>query len=247
MRAAALLIVSAIALAACSNNADARENDGARSSGGSGSRSFQVASFNKVAVKGPHDVIVTVGPAISVRAEGDNEALERLEIEVKDGELRIGTRKEGRGWFGRSDDRHKAQIHVTVPALAGAAIAGSGDLRVDKVQGDRFDAAIAGSGDIEVGDLRVQHAAFDIAGSGAMRAKGTAQSSDVSIAGSGDVDISGLDTRNTKISIAGSGDVRARATETANVTVMGSGGVTMSGPAKCSVKTMGSGTVHCDS
>jgi hypothetical protein len=247
MRAAAILIVSALAIAACSRNADARENEGAGPSGVSGSRDFQVGAFDKVAVRGPHHVTVSVGPAISVRAEGDSALLDRLEIVVKDGELRIGTRKEGGGWFGHSDGRLKAQVHITVPALAAAAIAGSGDLRVDKVRGDRFDASIAGSGDIEVSDLRVRHAAFEIAGSGGMRAKGAAESSDVSIAGSGDVDISGLESRNAKISVAGSGDVRAHASETANVSVMGSGDVTMSGPGKCSVKTMGSGTVHCDS
>src|SRR5687768_2527859 len=190
---AAILLVSALALAACSREAGARDNDDPAPSGVNTSRNFPVGEFTKLALRGGHDVIVTVGGAPSVRAEGDSGLIERLEIKVEGDELVIGS-KHRRRWFGGSHDdgRAKVVVHVTVPSLAAASIDGSGDLRVDKVQGESFKAAIAGSGDMQIGDLRVRRSDFSIAGSGGITAKGTTESSDVSIAGSGDVDISGL-------------------------------------------------------
>jgi hypothetical protein len=236
----ALIIGSAVALGACNISADAQESEGA---GGTGRRDFQVASFDRVSLAGSHNVIVTVGGQPSVRAEGDAKQLERLDIRVEDGELKIGTRKTSGISFRR--ESKSVTIHVTVPSLSAASLAGSGDLRIDKVEGDRFAAAIAGSGDIEIGAMRVAAADFKIGGSGGIRATGAAQNSNISVAGSGSLELGALETRRTKVSLAGSGDVHARATEAADVSIMGSGDVTMAGPAKCNVSKMGSGDVHC--
>lgn len=236
----ALMIGSALALGACNINADAQESEGG---GSSGRRDFPVESFDRVSLAGSHNVIVTVGGAPSVRAEGDAKQIERLDIRVEDGELKIGTRKTNGISFSR--ESKGVTIHVTAPSLSGAMLAGSGDLRIDKVEGNRFSAAIAGSGDIEVGALRVTEADFKIGGSGGIRATGVAESSNISVAGSGDLELGALETQRTKVSLAGSGDVHARASETAEVSIMGSGDVRMAGTAKCSISKMGSGDVHC--
>ena len=244
----AILVLSVLALAACSRNADANEGDRegvAPSSGSATARNYQVEDFQKIAVRGPHDVNVTVGGAASVRAEGSAEAMEKLEIRVENGRLIIGAKRKKDGWFDRSTNRDKVVVTVTVPALAAASVEGSGDIRIDKVQGEAFEGEIAGSGDLEIGDVRVKRTEFSIAGSGEIRAKGATESSEVSIAGSGDVDVSGLQARTAEISIAGSGGVRAHASDTADVEIMGSGDVELTGGAKCSISKMGSGSVNC--
>ncbi|HEY5723674.1 MAG TPA: head GIN domain-containing protein [Allosphingosinicella sp.] len=247
---AAIIAMSVLALAACSRGADAHEGDregAAPSSGTATARNYQVEDFQKIALRGPHDVIVTVGGAASVRAEGSAEAMEKLEIRVENGRLIVGgkrKRKDG-GWFNHSTGKDKVVVTVTVPSLAAASVEGSGDIRIDKVQGDEFEGEIAGSGDLEIGDVRVKRTEFSIAGSGGIRAKGATDSAEVSIAGSGDVDVSALQAKTAEISIAGSGGVRANASETADVSIMGSGDVTMTGSAKCSISKMGSGNVTC--
>jgi hypothetical protein len=232
----AVMIVSLLVLAGCSA--------GAQQGGERGQRSFQVGAFQAVSLAGPHDVIVTVGGAASVRAEGSREVLERLDIRVENGSLHIGSRRNSDFSFRRH--RGSATIHVTVPSLAAASIGGSGNLRIDAVQGDRFTASIAGSGDMEIGQMRVAQAQLSIAGSGNIRGSGAVQRASISVAGSGDVDLSGVEARSAAISIVGSGNVRSRATETAEVSVMGSGDVTVAGPARCSVNRMGSGDVRCN-
>ena len=238
----AFILAPVIALAACNMSADAQPGEG----GGAAQmtqRSYQLAGFTGVSVAGPHDVVVTVGPAHSVRAEGPADLLDRLEIKLDGRNLEIGTKKEK--WSMGSRLKGKARIHVTMPAIEAASIAGSGDIRVDRAEGPRFAASIGGSGDIDVGAVRVGEASFSVAGSGNIRASGNAQRSSVSIAGSGDIDIAALEARTASVSIVGSGDVRARAMETADVSIAGSGNVSLSGSARCSVSKMGSGSVRC--
>ena len=233
----ALILATVFALAACNMAADAQE--GSLGSGPVTQRSYQLAGFTGVSVAGPHDVIVRVGPAHSVRAEGPADILERLEVKLDGRDLEIGMKK------GSWRVKGKTLIHVTMPAIESAAVAGSGDIRIDRVEGSRFAASIGGSGDMDVGTIRVGEASFSVAGSGNIRAVGNANRSKVSIAGSGDVNLEALEAQTASVSIVGSGDVRARAMQTADVSIMGSGDVSMSGTAKCSVSKMGGGSVRC--
>ena len=241
---AALLTLSTLVLAACNMTADAQRGEAAPATGAGTERSYQVAAFDQVSLGGPHNVIVTVGGPPSVRAEGEERELERLEIRVEGGRLHIGQR-EGSSWSLRGHDS-AVTVHVTVPALSKAAIGGSGDMRIDTVQGRAFEASIGGSGDMEIGSLRVEDARFSVAGSGNIRVAGQAARSHATIAGSGDIDASTLESRTAEVSVVGSGDVSVRATETADVSVMGSGDVTVAGPARCTVRKMGSGEVNCN-
>lgn len=238
----ASMLVSTILLAACNIAADARKGGaGQVGSGQAIERSFNLHGFDTVSLAGPHDVVVTAGREHSVRAEGDADILDRLKIEVEGRRLAIGM--ERGNWTFRNGA--KAIIYVTMPVVRGAAIAGSGDIRVDRAEGEAFFGSVGGSGDIDVAALRVGEADFSVAGSGNIRASGSAQRAKVSVAGSGDVDTAGVEARAASVSIVGSGNVRARATETAEISIMGSGDVEMSGSAKCSVSKTGSGDVRC--
>jgi hypothetical protein len=242
---AAIIAASILALGACNADADTRQEE--NGSGKTGQRSFDVAGFDRVSLGGAHDVVVKVGGAHSVRAEGDTKALERLDIRVVGGELKIGSKRDKDSWSIGFGGRHKGvTVHVTLPSLTGAEIGGSGDLKIDRVEGSGFAASIAGSGDIDVAALKVGEASFSIAGSGGITAKGSADKTSISIAGSGDVDLAGLESRNASVSVVGSGNVSARVNETADVSVMGSGDVTLAGSAKCKISKMGSGEVRCE-
>jgi hypothetical protein len=237
-----LLAIAPVAILAAACSAGAQDGGGDRNRA-QGSRNFEVGAFQTVALEGSHDVIVTVGGAPSVRAEGDADAIERLDIRVENGALKIGSRRSD-GWFSRHSGH--VTVHVTAPALNGASIGGSGDMRIDRVQAAAFDASIGGSGDMQIGALRAGRAEFSIAGSGGIRAAGSADDADISIAGSGSVSGEGFETKRADVSIVGSGDVTLRATEAVDASIMGSGDVTVHGSARCSVSKMGSGDVHCE-
>jgi Putative auto-transporter adhesin, head GIN domain len=209
-------------------------------------RAVQVAgAFDSISLGGSQNVVVTVGGPPSVRVEGEADLLDRLDIAVRGSDLHIGYKRD-RGWsWGFSHDRKPVTVYVSVPSLKGASIGGSGDIRIDKVEGGDFTGSIGGSGDLQIGALKVGRAGFSIAGSGDIRAAGSAESTDMSIAGSGGIDAGGLQAQTAKVSVMGSGSVSARASESADVSVMGSGDVEVVGGAKCAIHKMGSGDVRC--
>jgi hypothetical protein len=207
-------------------------------------RNFQVRAFDKIALAGSADVEVRTGSAPSVRAEGDKEAIDRLDVRVENGQLKIGRRQDD-GWhFGFVHDRHLRLI-VTVPSLAAASIAGSGDIHIDKVTGSRFEGSTSGSGDLMLAQMEVGEARFSIAGSGDVRAAGKAATASLSTAGSGDIRAGGLETGSVKVSVLGSGDVQVRATQSAEISIMGSGDVHVAGTKNCNVHKAGSGDAQC--
>lgn len=235
----AAVVAASAAVAACQVHAD----EGA---GPTVSRNYQVASFSKIEVAGPYDVDVRTGSNPSVSARGSEKLLEHTVVEVRGDKLVIRPERQ-RGWFGMGWSSHgKADFTVTVPQLSGATIAGSGDIRVDKVSGPRFEGEVNGSGGLNVGMLDVQQLKLSIAGSGGVSAgNGKALAGEYKIRGSGGVDAAQVATQDVDVSIAGSGSVHARASGTARVNIMGSGDVDVSGGAKCQVSKAGSGDVRC--
>jgi hypothetical protein len=208
-------------------------------------RDFPVAgAFDKIALAGSPNVVVTVGPAASVRAEGDAAILDRLEITNDNGQLRIGLRSNTGSWFSWNS-HHRLTVHVTVPALAAASIEGSGDMRIDRVQGPAFAASVTGSGDMNVAALTADQASFTVTGSGDISAAGRARQASASVTGSGDLRLAQLETETATIALAGSGGIGLRATQTAAIDLRGSGDVNIAGPARCTISKSGSGDVRC--
>ena len=234
-RTAILAGAAALAVTALSGPASAAE------------RSWSPESFTGVRVGGAYNVIVDTGSGPAVRAEGDDESLEQMEVYVDDGVLVIQPRKKGgirtllSGW--KNDD--KVRVLVNTRRLDYAAVAGSGDLKVDRMEGDRVALKLAGSGDLGVGTIDSDRSEISIAGSGNVSAAGSCVSGAVKIAGSGDVTAPSFVCRDLTVKISGSGDVRARATGTADIRVSGSGDVTVTGGAECRKKVSGSGDVRC--
>ncbi|MEY2884753.1 MAG: hypothetical protein RL490_2477 [Pseudomonadota bacterium] len=203
-------------------------------------RSFPVTGFDKVSAAGSEDVVITTGKAASVVASGPTDVLDKLEVSVEGTTLKI--RRKGNSW-GWSND--KTVIRITMPALHGLSLAGSGDVTADKGSGPAFAAGLAGSGDLKIAQIDSPSVTISTSGSGDIMAAGRCDSAKVSIAGSGDIMLAGLQCKAVDIGIAGSGDVSAYATQTANVRISGSGDVKVSGGARCTSRTSGSGTVSC--
>lgn len=232
------MILAAVPLAACSASA----TGGAAVTGAGGERQFAVADFTGVRLAGSDDVEVRVGPAFSVRAQGPSDVLDKLLIERRGDTLVVGRKREN--WTNWTNSGH-ARVVVTMPRIAMASIAGSGNMSVDRAEGASVEASIAGSGDLRLSAIAARTAQFSIAGSGNLSASGTADKLEASIAGSGDIDAGGLQTRAAEVSIAGSGDLRASVNGDAAVSIVGSGDADLGPNARCTTRKVGSGEVRC--
>lgn len=240
-----IIILAALPLAACGSIASGNDSGARAQASGSGTtRSFAVADFTKIDLRGNDDVIVTVGGGFAVRAEGPSDELDKLEILKDGGTLKVGrVRQGGLNWGGARG--RAVKVYVTMPSIAGAGVAGSGDLSIDKVAGGDFSGAVAGSGDLSIAAVKANAVDFSIAGSGNIAASGEAGKATASIAGSGNVDAKGLKATSATISVAGSGNVSLDVNGPAEVSLMGSGDVDVGANARCKTNKMGSGSVRC--
>ena len=215
----------------------------AEDAGPNGSRAFSVKGFDRVSLRGSDNVVVRVGGAETVTATGPQKILDRLKVEVIDGELRVGRES---STFSVDWGKHDpVVITVTMPQIRGASVAGSGDMQVDNAQTPSFSGSVAGSGNLTVASLKADAASLTIAGSGDATYAGEARSLNASIAGSGDLDAKGVKTERLQVNIAGSGDFSAQVTGDADISILGSGDVTLTGTPRCKINKMGSGEVKC--
>lgn len=231
----AAVLIAALATAGC-NRVHAQD------SGPRVSRNYQVGNFQQIEVEGSYDVDVRTGANPGVSARGGEKLLNQTLVEVQGDKLVIRPQRNGSWWHGMNGH---ATFTVTVPQLSSASIGGSGDVKIDRIQGGDFDGAVAGSGSLQLGSVEVQELKLSVAGSGDIKAAGKAQSIEFNSAGSGDIDAGGVQSQDAKISTAGSGDIKAHATGGAQISMMGSGDVEITGGAKCQVSKMGSGTANC--
>lgn len=234
------LMLAVLPVAGCSASA---QGDGAPASGTGGNRSFAVADFSGVALKGSDDVDIRVGGGFSVRAEGPADVLDQLKI-VRDGDNLVVSRK-SRNLADWGSSKGHAKVYVTMPRIAALSLGGSGNITLDRAEGKAFEAATGGSGDITIGAIRVESATVSIAGSGNIAISGEAQALSMAIAGSGDIDAGGVKARSADVSIAGSGSARATVAGPASVSILGSGDVDLGPDAQCKISKLGSGSVRC--
>lgn len=238
MRRFALIAAAALMASACHVGSEAKDRD----AGPQTNRNFPVGAFDKIEVAGAYDIQVVEGDKPSVTATGGEAILDETEVVVEDGTLQIRPKKEnGFRWNWKGT---KVKFTITAAALRGVALAGSGDVNIDKVSGD-FEGELAGSGSLKMASVDANNLKLSIAGSGDASGAGKANNLELEIAGSGNVDIGGLAAKTADLSIAGSGNIGANVSETAKVSIAGSGNVKVSGGAKCEVSKFGAGNVSC--
>jgi hypothetical protein len=178
-----------------------------------------LSSFDKIGISGGFDVVyLKQGDTESVQLDLKGIDPDQIETEVKNGTLKINTKK---GTY----RNFKATITVTYKNLKGVANSGSSDVEaLSIIKGKEFEYASSGSGDFRA-ELDVQDLDIAISGSSDMVLKGKAEEQEIAISGSGDVDASALAGSSAEVAISGSGDVRLGVKGKVKTAVSGSGTV----------------------
>jgi hypothetical protein len=186
-------------------------------SGVAKTESRAVAAFSKIDLSGSPDVEVTIGPAASVAVTADDNILPIIETKVEGDTLRIGSK-------GSYNTRLGVKLIITVPALDGVSVLGSGDIHVTGLKAGDMDASVTGSGDVTLA--------------------GNADRLHAKITGSGDLRAGELGAKEVRVTVTGSGDATVRATEQLDASVTGSGDVRYSGkPPQVRKNVIGSGDI----
>ena len=202
-----------------------------------------VGEYDAVSLAGSFDVELIDGREGNLTLKGDENLLEYLITEVKDGKLVIKVKK---GYYLKSSSWKSGSIQITVPVeeISAVSMSGSGDIIGKKtLRADSFEASMSGSGDIEL-DLDATDVKASISGSGDMVLSGSASSLDVRISGSGDIKAYDLVADDVEVLVSGSADAEVTANKSLRARVSGSGDIHYKGnPEKVDSKTSGSGDV----
>lgn len=197
-----------------------------------------VSEYDQIAVAGSFDVKLVAGKEGNLTIKVEENLLEYLITEVKDGKLKIK-------WEKDVNINTTKELLVTVPFedIEAVSLAGSGDVfSEDTIKTGNLKVSLAGSGDIKL-NINASNISSAVSGSGDIKLMGSSQSLKCAIAGSGDIDGYELESNNVEVSIAGSGDIKVNAKENLKARISGSGDVYYKGNPKQDVKVSGSGSV----
>ena len=201
-----------------------------------------VGDYDYVSVAGWFDVELVDGEEGEISLKGEENLLEYIKTEVKNGDLVIKTKK----GVNLQPSSWKDGIVVTVPveSINGTSLSGSGDvIGKTTLKADDFKTSISGSGDIEL-DVEANTLKASMSGSGDIRLSGKATDFDVSVSGSGDIKAYDLQAEFVTAQVSGSADIKVTAKQSLKARVSGSGDISYKGnPKKIDTKSSGSGDI----
>lgn len=199
----------------------------------------KVSNYDKISVAGSFDVKLIKGMEGSITVKADENLMEYIVTEVKNGNLKIRIKKD----FNISTNK---TILVTVPfeTINAISLAGSGDVYSEEtIDSSDLKLSLAGSGNLNL-NVSSKNLSSNIAGSGNMTLNGNSNEFNCSIAGSGNVNGYELKALVATVKIAGSGNVKINAVNEIQAKNVGSGNIYYSGnPSVEKISSVGSGSI----
>lgn len=228
-------IVFLFASSACTQNWG---GSGITGEGPKVTKTLDIDNFSGLALAISADVHIKQGSSQSVKVEGQQNIIDNLKKEVKNGVWKVG--------FDKNVRKHEpVTIWVTVPSVNDLSVSGSGSIIGDSKFSNlgNLSLAISGSGNIKF-DSDSKNLEVAISGSGNMNLAGSTGASNMRISGSGDINAFDLTASTCDVKISGSGDSSVNVSDKLDVAIAGSGDVFYKGRPSVRSKVSGSGSVE---
>jgi len=192
-------------------------SNGVRGSGVPATQNRTVPSFGAIDLRGSSGVHVHVGARQTIVVNADDNLIDRVTTEVRDGVLLVSER-------GSFSTNSPLSVDVTVPTLTAVGLIGSGTIDVVGVTARTFTAELPGSGLLTV--------------------SGTTHHLDATLAGSGNMHLGNLTARSVTATVPGSGRLDVHATHALNASIPGHGRIAYTGdPKTVNQSVTGSGVI----
>ena len=206
-------------------------------------RNYNVRDFVKIESETAADIRFTQSPDFSVRAEGNQDAIDELQVTVKNGTLVL---KNSKSFLKtRKSKRSKVTLFISSPDLQKINSDGVGNITLQgevSVNGLVIDSD--GVGNISAENLICKRLSVDSDGVGNITLKGQAQLIEVRSDGVGNVNLQEMRANNVRVNSDGVGNLRVFASESVDIHADGIGNVTYYGnPAQKHIHKDGIGRV----
>lgn len=229
-----LLILAVISL----NTAIGQSKEKVKGTGPSITRTVEVASFTQLESQISADVEITQGATQKVVMEGQENILNMIQTEVKDGKWKIKFPKNTWG------DYDHVKIKITVPALTSIGLSGSGNVTTTNTfKADDFSVGLSGSGNMKI-MVEANNIDCGLSGSGGIVLKGKTKELSLGTSGSGNIKAMECNADVVKVGISGSGDCEVYANTLLDAGIAGSGSIRYKGTPKIKTGVSGSGSIQ---
>lgn len=207
-------------------------------------RRYAVQDFDRIVVEGPFLVHLATGRSTSAAAEGSQQALDGVIVEVQGTTLRV--RRNRTAWTGAPARAvEPATITLATRVLRSARVVGSGQLDIGGLAGQRIDLVVQGSGRLRVTGLDADNLSVGLSGSGNIELAGTAETFAADLQGSGSLLAPGLSVETATVSATTTGNVALHARRAATINANGLGEIVVAGRPACTVRGPGASEVRC--
>jgi hypothetical protein len=198
--------------------------------------------YDSVSISGWFDVDLVEGNEGEITITGEENLLEYIITEVKDGQLII--KVEDNKNLQPSKWKNSIEIIIPVEEIEALSLSGSGDVVSKKtLKTNRFKMTMSGSGDIAL-PIEANTISATMSGSGDMQLSGSTNDFKATISGSGNIKAYELEAEDVEATISGSADMQVIANKSIKARVSGSGDIRYRGnPDKINTKLSGSGSV----
>ena len=197
-----------------------------------------IESFDKINFKDFGTLILTQGEQESLTIEADEDLIDDLISEVRNGTLHLGLDDDWVSRVGKlvssvfSSANGKVTYYLTFVSLVKINASGKCNLKCESLKSDSLKVNVSGYGNLNIGQLETDTLKVNISGRGDFKAAGTVGQQEINISGSGDYATPELNSQSTRIAISGQGDATVRAAENLDITISGVGHVNYYGQPK---------------
>jgi hypothetical protein len=207
----------------------------------------EVSDFDRVALAGFGDLVITQGEEESLTIEASPQILGRIKTQVKDGKLTIRFTQSWLDWIGdvlaTGFAGMRVRYDLRVKELAALAITGAGRVQATNIKADHLALELRGAGQLSIESLEAEQLKIDLTGAGQIKVAGRVTEQTVKISGAGSYDAPNLESQRAKTTLTGLGSARVWAVEDLDATIRSVGSVSYYGAPKVRRKITGPGSV----
>jgi hypothetical protein len=200
--------------------------------------SREVSGFDGVSHTGIGRVTITQGDMESLTIEADDNLLEHITSEVKNGTLELGFNENV-----RFDSTSSITFAVGVKDIVELASTGIGLIEIDELGTEKLRILKTGTGSISIGTLTANDLMINADGTGDIELAGTVVKQELDLKGTGDYDSPDLESQTASVQVTGTGSVVLWVLDVLDVEIVGISKVSYYGSPNVTESITGTGSL----
>jgi carbon monoxide dehydrogenase subunit G len=198
----------------------------------------KISSFNGIDISGAFNIYLKQGDAESVTLEADENIMQYIRTEVKDGILNVGLKES------HYHNTGKINVYITIKGLKSIDLSGAVDLQTqNKLSLSDLSIDVSGAADTRL-EMAVQKLTIDGSGASKMSFTGSATEVSMDLSGASEIFAFDMPAESYTISLSGAGTAEINVTKKLNAEISGAGTIRYKGsPSEISQDLSGAGSI----